>query len=64
MERKTIRDEIRRLKRVEADLLIKFALDADDCTDDHLSYVTGKIFEVSNLILRLQRALQDLDNER
>lgn len=64
MNRKTIKNEIRRLKQVETDLLVRFAIEADGCTDDHLSYITGKIFEVSNLIMRLQIALQELDNER
>jgi len=64
MEKKTIKNEIKRLEKIETDLLVRFALDADRCTDDHLSYITRKIFEISNLILRLQKALKELDNER
>ena len=64
MEKQTIQKEINRLEKVESELLTKFVYEAKYCTDKHLRYISGKIFEISDLISRLKTALKELDDER
>ncbi len=64
MDKKKILKEIKRLEEIESSLLIKLENEAHLCTEDHLRFVTKKIFEVSNFILRLKEVLEELKNER
>ena len=60
MQQEIIEKEIDRLKKIESRLLYKFVYEAQYCTDKHLSYISGKIFEISDLIVRLNQVLKEI----
>ena len=64
MQKKAIQKEIDRLIKAEEKLLMKFVYEAHYCTDKHLRYISGKIFEISDLISRLKIALKEIEDER
>jgi hypothetical protein len=64
MEKKRIKQEISKLKQAESNLLIKFAVEAHTCSEAQLRYISKKLFEISDLILRLEDALEEIRNER
>jgi hypothetical protein len=59
MNKEKIKSELRRLLQAEETLLVNFALDSH-CTIEELCYISSKIFEMSNLILKLKQALKDM----
>ena len=64
MDRMKIKSEINRLMNIEEGILLKLAYESKYCTEEQLRYVSKKIFEISDMILRLKRALLEYDNER
>ena len=64
MDRMKIKSEIIRLMNIEEGILLKLAYESKYCTEEQLRYVSKKIFEISDMILRLKRALLEYDNER
>lgn len=64
MDRMKIKSEINRLMNIEEGILLKLAYESEYCTEEQLRYVSKKIFEISDMILRLKRALLEYDNER
>lgn len=64
MDRMKIKSEINRLLNIEESILLKLAYESTYCSEEQLRYVSKKIFEISDMILRLKRALLEFDNER
>ena len=64
MDKQKIKTELKKLLRMEDELLRKFATQGHSVSDKQLRFVCGKIFEISDLILRLQNALAEIENER
>ena len=64
MDKQKIKTELKKLLRMEDELLRKFALEGRSVSDKQLRFVCGKIFEISDLILRLEKALAEIENER
>ena len=64
MDRMKIKSEINRLMNIEEGILLKLAYESKYCTEEQLRYVSKNIFEISDMILRLKRALLEYDNER
>lgn len=63
MDRMKIKYEINRLLDIEEGILLKLAYESRYCSDKQLRYVSKKIFEISDMILRLKRALLEFDDE-
>ena len=61
MDRMKIKSEINRLMNIEEGILLKLAYESEYCTEEQLRYVSKKIFEISDMILRLKRALLEYD---
>lgn len=59
-----IRQELGKLKEAESALLYKFATEGNHIDPRQLQYVSKKIFEISDLILRLEEALAETKDER
>ena len=64
MNRMKIKSEINRLMNIEEGILLKLAYESKYCTEEQLRYVSKKIFEISDMILRLKKALLEFDDER
>ena len=64
MDRMKIKSEINRLLNIEESILLKLTYESTYCSEEQLRYVSKKIFEISDMILRLKRALLEFDNER
>jgi len=64
MDKLKIKSEIRRLEEIEDGLLLKFVYESRYCSKKQLRLVSKKIFEISDLILRLKTALAEIENER
>ena len=64
MDRMKIKSEIIKLLNIEEGILLKLAYESAYCSDEQLRYVSKKIFEISDMILRLKRALLEIDDER
>lgn len=62
MQKKEIRKELKRLYEAESSLLFKFATDKD-CSPQQLSYISRKIFEISDLIYKLERIYEELSDD-
>ena len=60
MDKKAIQAELKKLLEFEESVLYKLAMDTDT-DDDQLQFITRKIFELSELILRLERALEEIN---
>jgi len=59
MDKIEIKRQLRRLRESEAAILQKLALDTN--TDfDQIKYVIQKIWEMSGLILRLEKTLEEI----
>lgn len=63
MDKSKIKSEISRLEEIEDGLLLKFVYEARYCSKKQLRLVSKKIFEISDLILRLKTALAEIENE-
>jgi hypothetical protein len=63
MNKIKIKREISKLLEAEATLLVKFAL-STDYTMEEMNYICEKIFEMSDLILRLRKTLKDMRNDK
>ena len=63
MDKSKIKSEISRLEEIEDGLLLKFVYEAKYCSEKQLRFVSKKIFEISDLILRLKTALAEIENE-
>ena len=59
MNKETIEAELKKLLDFEENILHKLATDTET-SDKQLRFITKKIFELSELILRLERALQEI----
>ena len=59
MDKKDIQLELKKLLEFEESILYKLAIDTDT-DDEQLQFITKKIFELSELILRLERALKEI----
>lgn len=59
MDRERIEAELIKLLQFEESILYKLATDTET-SDEQLRFITRKIFELSGLILRLERALQEI----
>lgn len=64
MDRMKIKSEINKLLNIEEGILLKLAYESSHCSEEQLRYVSKKIFEISDMIFRLKRALLEFDNER
>ena len=64
MDRMKIKSEINKLLSIEEGILLKLAYESSHCSEEQLRYVSKKIFEISNMILILKRALLEFDDER
>ena len=64
MDKTKIKSEINRLIDLEETLLLKFVYEASHCSEEQMRFVSKKLFEISDLILRLQNALEEIKNER
>ena len=60
MDKKAIQAELKKLLEFEESILYKLAIDTDT-KDEQLQFITRKIFELSELILRLERALEEIN---
>jgi len=49
---------------LEDTLLLKFVYEASHCSEEQMRFISRKLFEISDLILRLQNALAEIENER
>jgi len=59
MDKIKIKRQLRRLRESEEAILQKLAIDTD--TDfDQIKYVIQKIWEISGLILRLEKTLEEI----
>lgn len=59
MKKEHVKKELSKLLEVEADILGKLARDTNT-PDEKLRLITKKLFELSDLILRLQRVLREI----
>jgi len=59
MKKEHVKKELSKLLEVEADILGKLARDTST-PDEKLRLITKKLFELSDLILRLQRVLREI----
>jgi hypothetical protein len=64
MDRMKIKSEINRLLNIEESILLKLTYESTYCSEEQLRYISKKIFEISDMILRLKRALLEFDDER
>jgi len=64
MDKVKIKSEISRLMDLEDTLLLKFIYEASHCSEKQLRFVSKKLFEISDLILRLKNALAEIESER
>jgi len=64
MNKTKIKSEINRLMDLEDTLLLKFVYEASHCSEEQMRFISRKLFEISDLILRLQNALAEIENER
>lgn len=64
MDRMKIKSEIIKLLNIEEGILLKLAYESSHCSEEQLRYVSKKIFEISDMILILKRALLEFDDER
>jgi len=63
MKKAGITHQLAKLYQAEQSLLFKFAIDTE-CSDEQINYICRKIFELSNLILRLENTLWSIKNEK
>ncbi len=64
MNRMKIKSEINKLLNIEEGILLKLVYESGHCSEEQLRYVSKKIFEISDMILRLKKALLEFDDER
>ena len=60
MDKKTIKTELKKLLDFEENILYKLAIDTDT-SDEQLRFITRRLLELSGYILRLERALREID---
>ncbi len=64
MDKTKVKTEISRLIDLEETLLLKFVYEASHCSEKQLRFVSKKLFEISDLILRFQNLLAEIEGER
>ena len=64
MDKTKVKTDISRLIDLEETLLLKFVYEASHCSEKQLRFVSKKLFEISDLILRFQNLLAEIEGER